>query len=97
MVIWKERQHKLDDLQVGNDPMTLRALYEGGILKFFRMPRMRAYVCFLEHMIHMWDLDQQQFVVGSQNLIIDIEDIYFLTGLSRRGRPMTLTGPQGGE
>ena len=51
----------------------------------------------LEHMIYMWDHDQQHFVVGTHNLIIYVEDIYFLTGLSRRGRLVTLIGPHGGE
>ena len=26
MVIWKEREHDLDDIQVANDPMIVRAL-----------------------------------------------------------------------
>ena len=97
MVIWKERQHELDDLQESNDPVTLRALHECGILKFFWIPGMRSYVWILEHMIRMWDSDQHDFVVGIHTLIIYVEDIYFLTVLSRRGRLVTLTGPQGGE
>ena len=97
MVIWKERQHELDDLHVGNDPMTVTALHECGLLKFFRIPGMRAYVCLLEHMIHMWDPYQQHFVVGTLNLTIVVEGIYFLIALSRRGRPAVLKGPRGGE
>jgi hypothetical protein len=34
--------------------------------------------------------------VGAHILMIDIEDIYFLTGLSRRGSRVTLTGSRGG-
>ena len=51
MVIWKEKQHELDDLQGGNDPMTMRDLHDFGLLKFFRLPGMREYVHLLEHMI----------------------------------------------
>jgi hypothetical protein len=39
----------------------------------------------------MWDVDQQVFHVGFHVLSLDIEDIYFLTGLSRRGARATLT------
>jgi hypothetical protein len=44
----------------------------------------------------MWDPDQQVFNVGAHTLSIDIEDIYFLTGLSRRGYYVSLTGSRGG-
>ena len=45
----------------------------------------------------MWDLDKHHFVVRTHTLKIDVEDIYFLTGLSHRGRLIELTGPRGGE
>ena len=45
----------------------------------------------------MWDPNQQNFVVGTHTLKIYVEDIYFLTGLSRRGIPVTLNGPRGGK
>ena len=44
MVIWKEREHDIDDLQEANNPITMRDLRECGILKYFRVPRMRAYM-----------------------------------------------------
>jgi hypothetical protein len=44
----------------------------------------------------MWDVAQQLFHVESHTLSLDIEDIYFLTGLSRRGSHVTLTGNRGG-
>jgi hypothetical protein len=34
--------------------------------------------------------------VGAHTLTMYIEDIYFLTGLSRRGSRVTLTGNRGG-
>ena len=36
-------------------------------------------------------------MVGTHTLTIDVEDIYFLTSLSRRGRPITLIGKRGGK
>ena len=42
-------------------------------------------------------LEQQHFHVGTHVLIIDVEDIYFLTKLSRRGILFSLSGPRGGD
>jgi hypothetical protein len=57
---------------------------------------MRAQLRLLEYLVHMWDVDQQVFHVGVHVLSLDIEDIYFLTGLSHRGAHVTLTGGRGG-
>jgi hypothetical protein len=57
---------------------------------------MRAQVRLLEYPVRMWDPDQQVFNVGAHTLSIDIEDIYFLTGLSRRRYYVSLTGSRGG-
>ena len=97
MVIWKEWEHEVLDFQAVNDPAIVEALQNYGLLKYFRVPGMKAYVRLLEYMIDMWDLEQQHFVVGIQTLPIEIEDIYFLTGLSRRGRPVVLSEARGGE
>ena len=51
----------------------------------------------LEHILRMWNLEQQHFEVGAHILIVKVEDIYFLTGLSRQGGPILLTGSRGGD
>ena len=51
----------------------------------------------LEHILQMWNLEQQYFKVGDHILIVEVEDIYFLTSLSIRGSPISLTGSLGGE
>ena len=53
---------------------------------------MKAHVQLLEYIVDMWDPNQENFVVGVHILPIEIEDIYFLTGLSMRGSPMVLSG-----
>ena len=58
---------------------------------------MGAQLRFLEYLVHMWDMDQQLFHVGVHMLTLDIKDIYFLMGLSRRGYHATLTGGKGGR
>jgi hypothetical protein len=72
------------------------ALRQCGLLKFFKIQGMRAQLRLLEYLVHMWDVNEQAFHVGAHILMIDIEDIYFLTGLSRRGSRVTLTGSRGG-
>ena len=93
---WREREHEEDNANAENHPPTIAALRECGLLKYFRIPGMRAQVRLLEYLVRMWDPDQQVFNVGSHTLSIDIEDIYFLTGLSRRGYYVSLTGSRGG-
>jgi hypothetical protein len=93
---WREREHEDENNAAENHPATIVALRDCGLLKFFRIPGMRAQIRLLEHIVHMWDPDQQVFHVGMHTLTIDIEDIYFLTGLSRRGSHVTLTGSRRG-
>jgi hypothetical protein len=93
---WHEREHEEDNTIAENHPPTISALGDCGLLKYFRIPGMRAQVSLLEYLVHMWDLDQQVFHVGVHTLSLDIEDIYFLTGLSWRGYYVSLTGSRGG-
>jgi hypothetical protein len=93
---WRKREHQEDNAMVENHPPTIAALRDCGLLKYFRILGMRAQVKLLEYLVHMWDPDQQVFHVGVHTLSLDIEDIYFLTGLSRRGYYVSLTGSRGG-
>ena len=45
----------------------------------------------------MWNLEQQHFEVGPHIVTVDVEDIYFLTGMSRQGAPLYLIGSRGGD
>ena len=45
----------------------------------------------------MWNLEHQYFKVGGHILAVEVEDIYFLTSLWRRGSPISLTGSHGGD
>ena len=35
----------------------------------------------LEHILRMWNPEQQYFEAGAHILIVEVEDIYFLTSL----------------
>ena len=50
-------------------------------------------------LVDYWDLDFESFQKDGMSLIIEVEDIYFITGLSRRGEVVNLHshgGPGGG-
>ena len=51
---------------------------------------MRANVHLLEHLIGYWDHDLIGFDLQVEILEINVEDMYFITGLSRRGMPVNL-------
>jgi hypothetical protein len=46
---------------------------------------MRAQVRLLEMLVGYWDPDSKRFILNGKPLRIEVEDIYFLTGLSCRG------------
>jgi hypothetical protein len=93
---WRERENEEDNTNAENHPPTIVALRDCGLLKYFRIPSMRIQVRLLEYLVRMWDPDQQVFNVGAHTLTIDIEDMYFLTGLSRRGSYVSLIGSRRG-
>jgi hypothetical protein len=57
---------------------------------------MKSQLRLLEYWDHMWDVNEHAFRMGVDTLTIDIEDIYFLIGLSLCGSPVSLTGRRGG-
>ena len=81
MVIWKERQHDNDDAFTKRNVGCISPLRYYGLLKFFRTPSMVSHERLLEHILRMWNPEQQHFEVGAHILTVEVEDIYFLTGL----------------
>ena len=57
---------------------------------------MRQHITLLERLINMWNEEGQYFQVSSNILMIEVEDIYFLTGLSRQNSFLSPTGNRGG-
>ena len=50
-------------------------------------------------LVDYWDPDSESFQIDGMSLTIEVEDIYFITGLSRRGEVVNLRsrgGPGGG-
>ena len=97
MVIWKERKHDNDDAFTKRNASCIATLRDYGLLKFFQTPSMVSHERLLKHKVRMWSPEQQHFEVGAHILIVEVEDIYFLAGLSRWGAPISLTGSRGGD
>ena len=68
-----------------NDPRYILALHHYGLLKYAKLELMKGYEDLLRWIIQCWDEHEQVFRIGDQELAIDRDDIYFLTGLSCYG------------
>jgi hypothetical protein len=81
---------------VGEDPNAVATLMQCGLLKFFLCPFMWEQPRLLNALVDYWHLDVEAFMLEGQSLVLTIQDIYFLTGLSRRGEPVNFqTFPSG--
>ena len=47
-------------------------------------------------LVNKWDVQEQCFIIGDHKLELELEDIYFLTGLSKRGEHISLFGARQG-
>jgi hypothetical protein len=63
-----------------------------GLLGYFKLQNMRKEVLLLEYLIGLWDDVEKEFRIGPHMLKIELDDVYFLMELSRRGDPILLFG-----
>jgi hypothetical protein len=89
-VHWREREHEEIDFLVSKDPAAITIFLQCKLIKFFQCLFMRAQPRLLNALIDYWHLDAETFMLEGQSLTSTTEDIYFLTGLSRRGDPVNL-------
>jgi hypothetical protein len=52
---WPKREHEEDNAIDRNHTPTIAALRNYGLLRYFRIPSMRAQVRLLEYLVRMWD------------------------------------------
>ena len=96
MLDWREREHEeVDEAAINHQP-SLDALRGCGLYKYWSIPGMRAQVRFLEWLVERWNVQEQCFYIGGQQLEIEPADIYFLTGLPNRGEQLNLAGTRPG-
>jgi hypothetical protein len=72
------------------------ALRECDLINFFKVQGMRAQLVLLEHLVRMWDMNEQVFHVGVHTLTLEIDKIYLLIGLSHCGARLSLSRGRGG-
>jgi hypothetical protein len=87
---WREREHDEVDATVERDPGAQMALKICGLYNFWDLKGMRAQVILLQLLMDYLDPYSENFNLDGQPLRIEVEDIYFLTGLSRGGEVVNL-------
>jgi hypothetical protein len=84
-VHWREREHEEVGQLVAKDPNVVVVLMQSSLLKFFLCLFMQVQPRLLNALVDYWYPDVEDFMLERQSLVPTIEDIHFLTGLSRRG------------
>ena len=54
-----------------------------GLYKFWRLGSLRAKPRLLQLLVDYWDPDSESFYLDGMSLNIEVEEIYFIIGLSR--------------
>ena len=82
---------------VRGDLMAQQALCTCGLYKFWCLGNLRSKPRLLQMLVDYWDLDSESFHIDGMSLTIEVEDIYFITALSRQGEVVNLRsrGPRG--
>ena len=60
-------------------------------MKFFHTANMHAQVQLLESLVQLWDPEKDVFDMQDETLEIIDQDIYFITILSHKGAPLSLS------
>jgi hypothetical protein len=75
---------------VGRDAREHQALKICVLYKFWALKGMGAQVRLLQLLVNYWDPETESFNLDRKPLRIEVEDIYFITILSRRGEVVNL-------
>ena len=87
---WREREHEEIYVAMERDLGAQMDLKRCGLYKFWSLKGMRAKVRLLQLLVDYWDPNSESFNLDGQPLRIEVEDIYFLTRLSRWGEVVNL-------
>ena len=75
MIEWKEREHEFDDIVGLKNPQARYSLRNCGLLKYFKLQKMKKEVLLLEYLIGLWDDTEHAFRIGPQLLKIKLDDV----------------------
>ena len=92
---WREREHEAVDDRVLENLEAEEAQRNCGLLKFFMCPSLHSQHDVLQLLISYWDVDLAAFCIDDEVLHLEVEDIYFITGLSRRGAVVDMNSRRG--
>ena len=87
---WREREHGDVEEAVQGDLMAQQALHACGLYKFWCLRILREKPRLLQMLVDYWDLESKSFHINEMSLSIEIEDIDFISGLSRRGEVVNI-------
>ena len=62
--------------------MAQKSLQACGLYKFWCLGSLREKIRLLQLLVDYWDLESETFQIDGMSLSIEVEDIYFITGLS---------------
>ena len=80
---WREREHGDVEEAVQANLMAQKALWACGLYKFWCLGSLREKPRLLQLLVDYWDPESKTFQIDGMSLSIEVEDIYFITGLSR--------------
>jgi len=95
---WREREHEEVDAAVERDLWDQLALKICGLYKFWALKRMWDQVRLLQLLVNYSVPKKNSFNLNGEPLRIEVDYIYFITGLSRRGKVVNIKfrGDEGG-
>ena len=79
---WRERVHGDVEETAQGDVMAQQALRACGLYKFWCCGSLRSKPRLLQMLVDYWDIDSESFHIDGMSLTIEVEDIYFIRGLS---------------
>ena len=96
MIEWREIEHEDVDMVMHGYLVSQKALQRCGIYKFLNIGSMRDQPRLLQILIKYWDRDTKAFTLDGIPLKLEVEYIYFITGLSCRGKVVNIRAHRGG-
>lgn len=92
MIEWKDHEHEAKELVALHDHPLLLAFKNCRILKFFKTHNMSRQAKLQEYLVGKWEPEIRAFQIGVHTLETELEDLYFITGLSKRVAPVIMSG-----
>ena len=83
---WRDCEHNEVEEAVRADVMAQQYLRACGLYKFWCLGGLRAKPRLQEMLVDYWDPDSESFRIDGMSLTIEVEDIYFITGLFNEGK-----------